>query len=106
MTALAHFSCDYCNSEAKCDAPGHAVVMVGETPTGWWEVPGKGRHADFPGHACPDCVLNGDGVMDDIIKRRDDAFRQVTGLDPRHEELAQAEEWLRGGGDQETEVSD
>lgn len=61
MTATTTFNCDFC--------PATETVMVGDTPTGWWDAPRIGKGGNT-GHACPECVLTNDQVMAKLIAER------------------------------------
>lgn len=72
MTARTEFFCDYCNPSRQRRDEGDELntgyVVTEETgfPLGWWE--GGGRHA------CPECIMHREGVMEDIRAHRREAI--------------------------------
>lgn len=79
MTALAEFYCDWCNSvHVREQPPGHAREMLGDFPTGWWEVPGKGKSPDHPGHCCPSCLTQPE-IYEEVARLRAEGLDRLTG---------------------------
>lgn len=84
MTLIRDYFCDYCNpsrqrrEEGDEVSTGFASEVGGDSPLGWWEVPGKGP-SGTTGHACPECVLHSEVAKADIVKRRSELSKRILG---------------------------
>lgn len=73
MTARVEWFCDSCNPGAQqphVSHRGYEITPLGETPEGWWEVPGMGLHKGHPGHVCGDCIRTRPGIVEKIAEAR------------------------------------
>jgi hypothetical protein len=73
VTATVTFECDYCGATQ--------VEVLGSSPLGWWDVPGKGKDGGT-GHACSGCMTERPKVYDDVIARRDGETQRILGENP------------------------